>query len=401
MKNRKGSHQPFAFIHSNQIVRAVALLIVLVLFIFSLSGLLTSIKTEYRPMSHSLNNATRMLDGKMLFGLMALDNQYFASSILEEEKWDPLNEQILELSVNISLDDPRSFLGRELPGFSIYDSEIMVAGEGTDYTNMPFESSPPPDFEEKDQADLQFTEEADEKEEEKKPVAKATTEGKKVVYIYHSHNRESFMPYLKGVTNIDRAYHSKLNITKVGERLQKRLEQNGIGAIVDKTDIEGRLKTGQFHKSYEEARTVVKEAMAEHKDAGYLIDIHRDSKRKDATTIIIDGKEYAKLAFVIGSEHADFQKNFALAERLHKKIQVKYPGLSRGIFKKGGPGNNGVYNQDLSSNAMLIETGGVDNTFEELYRSMDVLADILTDLYWEDSGSLEVGAPVQSKTGKK
>ena len=37
----------------------------------------------------------------------------------------------------------RSLLGRELPAFSLFDTEIIVAGEGTDYTNMPIESAPP------------------------------------------------------------------------------------------------------------------------------------------------------------------------------------------------------------------------------------------------------------------
>ena len=39
-------------------------------------------------------------------------------------------------------------------------------------------------------------------------------------------------------------------------------------------------------------------------------------------------------------------------------------------------GNNGVYNQDLSDNAMLIEIGGVDNTFEEMYLTVDAFADV-------------------------
>ena len=41
------------------------------------------------------------------------------------------------------MDDPRSLLGRELPAFSLFDTEIAVAGEGTNYTNMPIESAPP------------------------------------------------------------------------------------------------------------------------------------------------------------------------------------------------------------------------------------------------------------------
>lgn len=64
-------------------------------------------------------------------------------------------------------------------------------------------------------------------------------------------------------------------------------------------------------------------------------------------------------------------------------VEEQYPGLSRGVIQKEGPGSNGVYNQDLSENAILIEFGGYDNTLEELYRTADVLADIFSDYYWD------------------
>lgn len=49
----------------------------------------------------------------------------------------------MKLATSINLEDPRSFLGRELPGFAQFDTEILLAGQGTDYTNMPAESPPP------------------------------------------------------------------------------------------------------------------------------------------------------------------------------------------------------------------------------------------------------------------
>ncbi|WP_212959004.1 stage II sporulation protein P, partial [Bacillus sanguinis] len=42
---------------------------------------------------------------------------------------------------------------------------------------------------------------------------------------------------------------------------------------------------------------------------------------------------------------------------------------------------NGVYNQDLSPNALLIEMGGVDNTPEELYASVDALVEAFSHYY--------------------
>ena len=54
-----------------------------------------------------------------------------------------------ELATSIDPRDPRTFLGRELPGFALFDTEIVVAGQGVDYTDIPVESAPPPDLEEK------------------------------------------------------------------------------------------------------------------------------------------------------------------------------------------------------------------------------------------------------------
>ncbi len=69
---------------------------------------------------------------------------------------------------------------------------------------------------------------------------------------------------------------------------------------------------------------------------------------------------------------------------INSYLDEKYYGLSRGIFiKDRKSGNNGVYNQDLSPNALLIEMGGVDNTPEELYASVDALVEAFSHYYNE------------------
>lgn len=347
---------------------------------------MTSLKPEYRLSSGSFHTVTNQFTGKMLFSLLANENHYFFSALPEGQEPPNFAKELFKLSTNISLNDPRSLLGRELPGFSIFDSEIIVAGEGTNYTNMPYESSPPMDVlnKEKDAA-LQNVGGIKESSPENKEPPAQTTNGKKVVEIYHSHNRESFLPYLKGVTNPDLAFHSKINITKLGEHLQKDLMDKGVGASLDRTDFTGILeKEGlNYTKSYEESRKEVETAMATNKDLSYLIDIHRDSRREKDTTITLNGKSYAKMAFIIGRNNPNYEKNALLANKLHQLIEKKYPGISRGVIKQGGAGHNGVYNQDLSSNALLIEIGGVDNTFEEMYLTVDAFADVFSEFYWD------------------
>ncbi|WP_325048685.1 stage II sporulation protein P [Peribacillus glennii] len=293
---------------------------------------------------------------------------------------------MLKMSANISLDDPRSLLGRELPGFSIFDSEILLAGEGTNYTNMPIESSPPEELLTDDkEASLKNVDDLDNNDKSEPKAPAVSTNGKKVVHIYHTHNRESFLPYLNGVTNPNLAMHSKINITRLGERLLQDFQERGIGASVDKTDITGSLKKKglQYSKSYTESRAVVQTAMASNKDVQYIIDIHRDAQRKKVTTININGKNYAKIVFVIGGKNPNAETNYALASKLHREIQKKYPGLSRGIIKYNSARNNSVYNQDLTGNAILLEVGGVDNTFEEMYLTLDAFADVFSEYYFD------------------
>ena len=62
--------------------------------------------------------------------------------------------------------------------------------------------------------------------------------------------------------------------------------------------------------------------------------IHR---RKKDTTKVINDKSYAKLAFIVGGEHANYEKNLAFANQLHKMLEKKYKGISRGAFTKQVP----------------------------------------------------------------
>ena len=68
---------------------------------------------------------------------------------------------------------------------------------------------------------------------------------------------------------------------------------------------------------------------------------------------------------------------------LRCKISEKYPGLSKGIYKKGGAGVNGVYNQDFSPYTILIEIGGEENTTTEVMNTTVALGEILSEVITE------------------
>jgi stage II sporulation protein P len=372
-------------LQGTSIMKGIVGFFVGIITIFIVTGLLTSLKPEYRIASSSLNQWADNFSGKSLIFLLGYENTYFTQAVPEEVQKPKYTQLAFEMATSINPDDPRSLLGREIPGYSLYDGKILVAGEGTNYTNMPYESYPPMEVMLQER---QASEEAIEKAEQEAEKAKETnptTDGKKVVYIYYTHTRESYLPMLKNVTEPDEAYHAEANITLVGDRLKNELEKRGIGTISDKTDITDILfeKGLSFSDSYEASRPVVSAQLEKNPNLKYLIDIHRDSRPKKETTVTINGKAFARTVFVVGGEHAQYEKNLKVANELHDILEKKYPGLSRGVVTKQGKGMDGKYNQDLSGNAMLIEFGGVGNTLEELNRTAEAFAEVFSAFYWK------------------
>ncbi|WP_449537038.1 stage II sporulation protein P [Ferdinandcohnia sp. Marseille-Q9671] len=374
-------------IQGTSIVKGILFLIFSFILLFTITGAIVSLKPEYRISSSSISNVATNLSGEALVHLLGYENHYFVQGLPESTTKPDYLGAVFKAATNLSLDDPRSFLGRELPGFSIFDGKILVAGEGTNYTNMPIESPPPLDvmLDEREIA-TQNVEQA-EKPTETVPPPTMTTGDKKVAYIYHTHSSESYFPHLKGVdtTNANNARHPEVNVTKVGEMLSQELEARGIGTELDKTNMDKYLKGKGYnwYQSYQGSGELVASAMASNRDLTYLIDIHRDAHRKETTTVTIDGKAFAKIAFIVGTDNKNIQQNIEIASKLHEMLEEKYPGLSRGVIQQGGEGNNGVYNQDKSGNAMLIEFGGVDNNFEELRRTSAAIADVFAEYYWQ------------------
>ncbi|OUM96000.1 MAG: hypothetical protein A9Z00_06480 [Thermobacillus sp. ZCTH02-B1] len=210
---------------------------------------------------------------------------------------------------------------------------------------------------------------------------------RKVVLIYHSHNRESWLPELgEGAKNPE---SDEINITLVGKRLAERLEEAGIGAVHAAVDYATAVEDYRWELSYKYSKETVLEAMAAHESLTYLFDIHRDSQPRGYTTVTIDGKDYAQVYFVIGKKNPDWQRNEAFAAELHRLLEKRYPGISRGIWGKDAAKGNGEYNQSLSPNSVLIEIGGIENTLEECYRTADALAEVIAELY---RSAVETGA---------
>ncbi len=79
----------------------------------------------------------------------------------------------------------------------------------------------------------------------------AQTLAKPLVYIYHTHNRESYFPELDVQKEKRTAVSETKNVTLVGKRLSKALNDMQINAIHDNSDIFGVLE--KYNKQYTEA----------------------------------------------------------------------------------------------------------------------------------------------------
>lgn len=362
-----------------QFYKQLFILILVLLLLFICIGLITTTKPSSRLSNSFLVSWTSNLDQSLFSVLYGAENtDYFIKNDVWKETGTPMHN-LINVVTSIKFGNALSFISNELPGFSAYENTVIIAGEGMNASSYSDESGPPIDeiFLERIAID---TPDENIQETPVKPLAK-----EKAIFLYSSHNRESFLPHLPNESNPDLAYHKDINITKVSSRLADSFEGNGIGTIVDDSDVMKVLQDNgwTYGKSYKASRPIVEAAISEHDDLDYVIDVHRDSLPRDKTTKEIAGKTYSKVLFVIGAEYKNYEKNLKLATKIHYLIEEKYPGLSRGVITKEGAGSNGVYNQDLFENSFLLEMGGYENTLDEMYRTADVLADVMSDIFYE------------------
>lgn len=363
--------------------KKVSIYVTSIVLLFIFIGLLTTIKPAYRFSSAAITKWTSDIDSSTFLYLIETENKALGTAFPKDRAVPSVSTIFFQIATNLKMDDLKSLLGREVPGFFSFGNRIIVAGEGTSYENLSIESSPP--LEEVLKERKAILDEPEEKLDQQEDETKKELFHEDVVLLYNTHNYESFLPYLPSASDANSAYHDEVNITMVSDRLSDALNNYGIGTKVDKTDIMQILneKDWEFNKSYKASRPVVEEALAANKDIQYVFDIHRDALPKDKSTKEINGKTYAKSLIIVGAEYSSYEKNLALATELHYLIEESYPGLSRGVLTKEGAGTNGVFNQDLSENSLLFEFGGYENTLDELYRTADAIAKVFSEFYWD------------------
>ena len=195
-----------------------------------------------------------------------------------------------------------------------------------------------------------------------KEVTENNNSTKPVIYLYNSHPTEEYKS-----SNIGEYY---INPTVIMNNyiLEGIFNKRGYKTYVEEESVKDILneKNWNYASSYKASRILLENAKLNNPSLEYYIDIHRDSLEKDKTTVTINDKDYAKIIFLLGLENPNYEENNKFIEKINNKVNNYYPGLSKGIYKKEGPGVNGVYNQDFSSRLILLEIGGYENTTSEV-----------------------------------
>lgn len=199
------------------------------------------------------------------------------------------------------------------------------------------------------------------------------------VYIYNSHQTESYRSDFAESFNINNTVYLASHI------LKEYLEDLGISVIVEENSIVDVLNTNgwKYGSSYRASRILLEQAKNTNPSLNFFIDLHRDAASYERTMVEIDGKKYAKIMFVVGLKHDNYGPNLELANNLNERIKNFNPDLTRGVLQKNNSGANGIYNQDFDSNTILIEVGGQYNYIEEVNNTLKVFANILYDYFEE------------------
>ena len=355
--------------------------------------------------SPTIQLATSNISSLALLQMMSTEipslNQTVQSPIESENT--TLIRSLLRLATGIQTGDLRSLLGRELPGMLTYqDARMIVTGQGSTLADLYVESPAPPGIsgvviDETPQSTNPSDTVKETNKENPAPLQNPTTGKQKVVFVYNTHNRESWLNVAKSDKTTQSVDHPTQNITLVGKHLAEALEEKGIGTIFNKVDFYQQLldQGKSYPLSYAESLKAVQAVKQANRAMNYFFDLHRDSQPREKTTITINGEAYARLMFVIGTRNKHSEQNTEFAKKLHALMEKKYPGLSRGVVAKSQEEGNGEYNQSVSPGSLLVEVGGTSNTVTECNRTAEALADVFAEYYWQAERASQ-GTPSES-----
>ena len=198
-------------------------------------------------------------------------------------------------------------------------------------------------------------------------------ENKDIVYVYNTFQTDKYK------SNYFNSYSVSSYVTQASFMLKEYLSSFNIGSIVEEESVVKVLKEQNimYSNTYAASRILMEEASKNYPDLEMFFDLQVSDYEREATTVEIDGENYAKILFVVGTDNGTYLENQEFATELNGILESINPALSRGVSLRGGVGYQGVYNQDFSSKVLLIQVGGINNTIDEVNRSMKILAEVI------------------------
>jgi len=209
------------------------------------------------------------------------------------------------------------------------------------------------------------------------------------ILLYFTHSHEAFHPIVEKSSGLKAVnYHASTNIMNVSALLTQHFQLNGASVDVLPYDNMKEMKASghKFHEAYTTMRPVLKKQL-ESKKYDVIIDLHRDSLKREKTTIVSNGTAYAQIILVVGVEHENYKLNEAFSKAVSNEMNGMVPSISKGVLAKTHDTGNGIYNQDLSDRSLLVELGGIENTEEEINRTIAILSKAISVVFENSKGN--------------
>lgn len=183
----------------------------------------------------------------------------------------------------------------------------------------------------------------------------------KSIYIYNTHQGEKYV---------------QESVIEGSQYLMKLLESKGYDVVYETNDFEKYKKEYgiSYNQSYTVSKMYTQQAIKEHGHFDLYIDYHRDSVKKNLTSLSYKNKSYAKLMFVVGKSSSHYPNTRTEAKKLSEALNKKIPEISRGVYEK-----QSHYNQSVDKNMFLIEVGAHENTYTEVKNSLVILASVIDE----------------------
>lgn len=202
------------------------------------------------------------------------------------------------------------------------------------------------------------------------------------VLIVHTHATESYMEEDLGYyyeSFYPRDTDDSYNVISVGNAIEKKLQQSGIG-VAHCTE---HHDDPQYYGAYDNCADSINEYLKKYPTIKLVLDIHRDSITTDEgekykPTFVYNGKKAAQIMIMCGNENygyydfPNWEDNLRLGLKLQNTAENKYPGMTRPLYF-----GNFMYNMNLGTTSLLIEVGSDANTLTEAQYTGELLGDVI------------------------